>query len=96
MQNKDPEIPDLGEKVKEDQPKKGKSKPEIAKIEQKMKKIEQQMNHFVRERDKLLEEIRKNPLHYSKERNARLKDFQISIEGAESEWCSLQEKLDKL
>ena len=60
-----------------------------------MKKAEQRMNHFIRERDKLLEEIKKNPFQYSKERNARLKEFQVSVEEAESEWCSLQEKLDK-
>ena len=72
-----------------------KSKSEITKIEQEMKKAEQRMNHFIRERDKLLEEIKKNPFQYSKERNARLKEFQVSVEEAESEWCSLQEKLDK-
>jgi hypothetical protein len=38
----------------------------------------------------------KNPLHYSKERNARLKEFQIRIEEAESEWNSLQRKMEKL
>lgn len=80
----------------EDQPKKGKPKAEIVKIEQEMKKAEQRMNHFTRERDKLLDDIRKNPFHYSKERDSRLKDFQVKIEEAESEWCALQEKLDKL
>jgi SMC interacting uncharacterized protein involved in chromosome segregation len=38
----------------------------------------------------------KNPLHYSKERTVKLKEIQIQIENAESEWCSLQTKMDKL
>ena len=94
--NKIHEVSSSGGKAAEDQQKKSKSRSIITEIEEKMKKAEQQMNHFVRERDKLLEEIRKNPLHYSKERNIRLKGLQIKIEEAESEWCSLQEKLDKL
>ena len=54
------------------------------------------MKHFGEERDRLLKEMAENPMHYSKERNQRLKEAQIGIENAEDEWCSLQTKLDKL
>ena len=80
------------EKTKEDQPK---PKSETSKIEQQMKKLEQRMKHFVEERDRLHEEIRANPFRYSKERSIRLKELQIELEEAESEWCLLQEKLDR-
>jgi hypothetical protein len=61
-----------------------------------MEKAEGRARHFTEERDKVLAEMAKNPLHYSKERNARLKEFQIRIEEAESEWNSLQRKMEKL
>jgi len=35
-------------------------------------------------------------MHFSKERNLKLKEIQISIEKAEDEWYSLQTKMDKL
>ena len=60
-----------------------------------MEKAEGRARHFTEERDKVLAEMAKNPLHYSKERTVRLKEAQIQIENAEAEWCSLQTKLDK-
>ena len=76
--------------------KKGQKKSEITKLKKAMDKAERRMHHHTEERNKLLEEISKNPLHFSKDRNARLKELQIEIEKAEDEWCSLQTKLDKL
>ncbi|MBN1687961.1 MAG: ATP-binding cassette domain-containing protein [Candidatus Omnitrophica bacterium] len=75
---------------------KKKLKSEIAKVKREMTKVEKRISHHTEERNKLLEEIRKNPFYFSKDRNVRLKNIQIYIEKAESEWCSLQEKLDEL
>lgn len=77
-------------------PPKSEQKAEMKKIQKAMDKAEGRMKHYTEERAKLLEEIAKNPLHYSKERNARLKEAQIQIEKAEEEWCSLQARLDRL
>lgn len=98
VKNKDSEASGSAENEKpdEEQPKKGKLKSEITKIEQQMKKIEYRMSHLVQDRDKMLEGMRKNPFHYSRERNARLKDLQVRIEKTEGEWCVLQKKLDNL
>ncbi len=68
----------------------------IAAVKKKMAKAEQRIQHFNQERDKLLEELRKNPFHYSKDRNRRLKELQIGLEESEHEWCSLQGELDRL
>jgi ATP-binding cassette subfamily F protein 3 len=75
---------------------KNEHKPELVKLRKQMEKAEGRARHFTEERDKVLAEMAKNPLHYSKERNARLKEFQIRIEEAESEWNSLQRKMEKL
>lgn len=80
------------EKTKEDR---RKPKSETSKIEQQMKKLEQRMKHFVEERDQMHEEIRANPFRYSKERSIRLKELQVELEEAESQWCLLQERLDQ-
>ena len=75
---------------------KGEHKAELVKLRKAMEKAEGRARHFTEERNKVLEEMAKNPLHYSKERNARLKEFQIKIEEAESEWSTLQKKMEKL
>lgn len=77
-------------------PPKGEQKAEIKKIQKQMDKAEGRMKHYMAEREKMHEEMAKNPLHYSKERTVKLKEIQIQIENAESEWCSLQTKMDKL
>ncbi len=69
---------------------------EIKKIQKQMEKSEGRMKHYIAERDRILKEMADNPLHYSKDRNAKLKDAQIQIENAEEEWLSLQSKLEKL
>jgi len=69
---------------------------EIAKLRKALAKAEGRMKHFTEERDKILKEMADNPMHFSKERNLKLKEIQISIEKAEDEWYSLQTKMDKL
>lgn len=95
----DPAHPQPGpqeeEKPAGEVPKKEKTKSEISKIGLQMRTTEQRIKRLTQERDKLLEEIRKNPFHYSRDRNAQLKDLQVSIEKAEEAWCTLQEKLDR-
>lgn len=75
---------------------KNEQKIEKTKIKKALNKAEGRIKHHAEERDRLLEEMARNPMHYSKERNLRLKELQIEIEKAEDEWCSLQTKLDKL
>ncbi len=77
-------------------PQKQDHKSEIKKIQKQMEKAEGRTKHYTAERDRILAEMAQNPLHYSKERSARLKEAQIQIEKAEEEWLSLQTKLDKL
>ena len=76
--------------------KKNEHKSELAKLRKQMEKAEGRARHFTEERDKILAEMAKNPLHYSKERNVRLKEIQIRIEAAEGEWSSLGKKMEKL
>lgn len=86
----------LVKKKTEGPPKKSGSKSEIAKIKRRMTEAEKRMKSSAEERDKLLEEVKKNPFFYSKDRNKRLKELQTSVEVQEAQWCLLQEKLDKL
>ncbi len=76
-------------------PKEEKTKSEISKLKRSLAKAEQRVQHFTAERSKLLDEISKNPFHYSRERNARLKELQAQIDDAEAEWCRLGEKLEQ-
>jgi len=85
-----------GASAKVQEPKKNEQKSEIKKIQKQMDKAEGRVKHFTAERDKVLAEMAQNPLHYSKERNARLKEAQIQIEAAEAEWTSLEKKMGKL
>ncbi|HNX68641.1 MAG TPA: ABC-F family ATP-binding cassette domain-containing protein [Candidatus Omnitrophota bacterium] len=82
--------------VKPEPSKVGEKKAEIKKLQKAMEKAEGRVKHYTAERDKLVDEMTRNPLHFSKERNVRLKEAQIQIEKAEEEWCSLQTKLEKL
>ncbi|MEI7750583.1 MAG: ABC-F family ATP-binding cassette domain-containing protein [Candidatus Omnitrophota bacterium] len=76
--------------------KKHEHKAELAKLRKQMEKAEGRARHFTEERNKVLEEMAKNPLHFSKDRNAHLKELQIQIEAAESEWNTLEKKIGKL
>jgi len=82
--------------LKEERKKEQDRKKEELKLRRDMAKAEQKMNNLAKERDKALEEIRTNPFYFSKERNKRLKELQLSLERAEDEWCALQTKLDQL
>ncbi len=73
-----------------------KRKSEISKIQNEMTKSERRLEHFTEERDHLLAEIKKNPFHYSKPRNEKLKALTISIEHEEAEWLRLQTALEQL
>lgn len=73
-----------------------KHKAEIAAVRKKITKVDQRLQHFKKEQGRLLEEIRANPLHFSKTRNLRMKEIQVSLEDAEHEWFSLQEELERL
>ena len=77
-------------------PKKHEHKAELTKLRKQMEKAEGRARHFTEERNKVLEEMAKNPLHFSKDRNIRLKELQIQIEAAESEWNTLEKKMGKL
>jgi len=69
---------------------------EARKLKQAMEKADKRMKHFTAERDKLVKELEANPLHYSKERDIKMRDLQISIEKEEDKWYKFQKKLDKL
>lgn len=84
------------EKLDESKQEKAALKAEISKLKKRVEVAEQRMNHLAQERDKLLEEISKNPFFHSKDRNKRLKELQAGIEEAEAEWNGLAEKLEKL
>ena len=82
--------------VEVQQPKKNENKAELVKLRKQMEKAEGRARHFTEERNKVLEEMAKNPLHFSKDRNIRLKELQIQIEAAESEWSTLEKKMGRL
>jgi ATP-binding cassette subfamily F protein 3 len=84
------------ENISAPSPKKNEQKNELKKIQKSIEKAEGRAKHFTEERDKILAEMAKNPLHYSKDRNARLKECQIKIEEAEAEWNLLAKKMEKL
>jgi ATP-binding cassette, subfamily F, member 3 len=69
-------------------------KADLAKAKRSLKKAEQRVHYLTEERDKILSEIRKNPFHFSKDRNAKLKHLQVSLEEAEAVWFQLQEQLE--
>lgn len=73
-----------------------KTNSEMIKIKAEMIKIERRLNHNTQERDGILLEMKKNPLHFSKKRNGRLKELTILIEDDEREWIKLQESLENL
>ena len=88
--------PSSGGNAEAQAPTKNENKAEMIKLRKQMEKAEGRARHFTDERNKVLEEIAKNPLHFSKDRNVRLKELQIQIEAAESEWNSLEKKMGKL
>ena len=73
-----------------------KNKSEITKQKEKIKKLENRLKQLTSEKEKILEEMRSNPFHFSKDRNKRLKELTILIENDESEWLELQGELEAL
>ncbi len=71
-------------------------KAETSKLKKRITQAEARVHHLTEERDKILEDIRKNPFFHSKDRNKRLKELQSAVEEAETEWLALQENLEKL
>ncbi len=72
-----------------------KTKPRSSELKKKMEKAEMRLKHLTAERDKIFAEMEKNPFHYSRARNDRLKQVQVAIEQAEAEWLKLGEGLSQ-
>lgn len=71
-------------------------KKEIKDLEAKIGKIDNRLRHYTDERDRIMDEMKKNPFHFSRQRNERMKELAVLIEGEESEWTRSQEKLEML
>jgi len=71
-----------------------KKNSESAKIKSEMLKVERRLKHNTQEQDSILAEMKKNPLHFSRKRNERLKELTILIEDDEKLWVKLQERLE--
>ncbi|MCB9800328.1 MAG: ABC-F family ATP-binding cassette domain-containing protein [Candidatus Omnitrophica bacterium] len=71
-------------------------KKEISDLNIKASKAERRMQHHIRERDKFLGEVERNPAHFSQERNDKIKAHTIEAENAEDEWMKIQRKIEKL
>lgn len=67
-----------------------------AALQKKVSQAEKKMNNLTVERDKILAEIKINPFHYSRDRNEKLRNIQLSLEAAEDAWMQLQEELEEL
>ncbi len=75
-------------------PEKKNPSSESAKIKSEMIKTERRLEHNTQERDSILAEMKKNPLHFLRKRNERLKELTILIEDDEKLWVELQERLE--
>lgn len=69
---------------------------EIKKMQKQMDKLEGRIKHYNAEKEKILKEMEENPLHFSKERNEKLRSVTIQIEDTEKAWYKLQAEIDKL
>ncbi len=82
--------------VRHEDPHKKDHKAELSKLRKKMAGEEAHLGALTKERDQLLEKQAKNPFHFSKERNLRLKEIQVQMEETEKTWYDLQKKFDQL
>ncbi|MDD5218690.1 MAG: ATP-binding cassette domain-containing protein [Candidatus Omnitrophica bacterium] len=73
-----------------------KIKAEITKLKVNIKKLELRIGNLTQERDDLLQEIRKNPFHYSRQRNDKLKQLIDILEEEEKNWLQLEAELERL
>jgi ATP-binding cassette, subfamily F, member 3 len=75
---------------------KKKIKADIQELTKKIQKIENRISHNKTERDKLQEEMAKNPFFDAKVRGQKLKELNSLIQEDEAAWMDLSEKLEKL
>lgn len=73
-----------------------KLKQDLKKLQTQAAKLESRVQNLVREKEALGEEIQKNPFHYSRERNEKLKQITLSLENAEAEWLTALDRIEKL
>lgn len=71
-------------------------KKKISELRIKMKKCEKKISHWTSEKERLAEDIQKNPFHYSKDRAEKLSEAETSLAEYEEDWIKFQEKLEKL
>jgi len=71
-------------------------KAEVVKLKGKIAKVESRLKHLTKEKDVLLEEIQRNPFHYSRPRNEKLKELTVLVEEEEAKWLELQTVLESL
>jgi ATP-binding cassette subfamily F protein 3 len=77
-------------------PESSKPDPEIKKLQTQIVKSDNRIKQLNKEKAELVKEIENNPFHYSRERNARIKELTVSIEEEEKRWLDLSAKLEKL
>src|SRR6185503_12633485 len=68
---------------------------EIQQLTEKFRKCESRLQHFKKEKEKLYEEMAKNPFLNSKERNLKLKELESNIQEEKKQWLQIQEKIEK-
>ena len=73
-----------------------KNKSAAVKLKNEIRKVESRMEHLTKERNDLLEEIKRNPFHYSRQRNERLKVLGVTLAADEKLWFDLQAQLEGL
>ncbi len=69
---------------------------EVREFTKKVEKQEGRLQHVQRQRDQVYKEIEVNPLHFSKERNLKIKELTVQIEKEEAKYLALLEELEKL
>lgn len=85
------EAPASGEKKK-----KSGRKGEKSALKAQIRKVEIKMGNIAADRDALLEDIKKNPFHYSRRRNDKLKELSEVLAKEEALWLELQSQLEKI
>lgn len=71
-------------------------KAELAQLKEKVSKAESRLRHLEKEKEDLVKEAQNNPFHFSKQRNARIKELTVLLEKEESKWLELQSNLERL
>lgn len=72
------------------------TKKQLDEIKKKIKKSESRIQYLNTERDRLLEDIKKNPFNYSRDRNEKLKEVTAQHEREEKDLAELKEEQDSL